>query len=289
MKAIRTIAICTTLLMIGSACMAAGLVRGGKAPQRPAKSGEVNAEWWGPGPGRPGQDLVVHGAVLQVDASSIQVQTVARGTMQFAVTDKTRVIVGGKPGGIADVQKGDTVNLKFKPVPNGTPIAVGIQVVKNPEPGKGRLRGKVAAVESNVVTVHSPKGDVKVTVAADTKIMSRCYQGSIADLKVGYEIVVAGDPASPKKIEFFPMTGKGAVADVKTDQGVTYITVKLVRQKTIDLVASAATVVLIRPRVGPNVPGTLADVKVGAPVNIGFHANPGAACPLLWIEVLTGM
>ena len=275
--------------MIGSACMAAGLVRGGGAPRGPAKSGEINAEWWGPGPGAPGRGLVVHGVVLQVDASSIQVQTVARGAMRFAVTDKTRVIVGGKPGSIADVQKGDTVNVKFQPVRNGTPIAVGIQVVRNLEPGRNRLRGKVAAVEGNVVTVHAPNGDVKVTVAAGTKITSRRYQGSVADLKVGYEIVVVGDPASPKAIEFVPMIGKGAVADIKTDQGVTYIKVKLVRQETIDLAASQATAVLVRPRVGPNVPGTLADVKIGAPVNIGFHANPGGACPLLWIEVLTGM
>ena len=85
------------------------------------------------------------------------------------------------------------------------------------------------------------------------------------------------------------MVGKGAVADIKTDQCVTCITVKLVRQKTINLVASKATAVLVRPRVGPNVPGTLADVKVGAPVNVGFHLNPGGACPLLWIDVLTGM
>ena len=136
MKAIRTIAICTALLMIGSACMAASPVRGGKAPRDPAKSGDVNAEWWGPGPGAPGRNLVVHGTVLQVDASSIQIQTVARGAMQFAVTDKTQVIVRGKRGGIADIQKGDVVNLKFKPVPNGTPIALGIQVPKDAEAGQ---------------------------------------------------------------------------------------------------------------------------------------------------------
>lgn len=81
------------------------------------------------------------------------------------------------------------------------------------------------------------------------------------------------------------MVGKGAVTAVNGNS----ITVKLIRQQTVDLEAGPATAVLVRPRVGPNVPGTLADVKVGSPVDIGYHANPGGACPLLWIEVLTGI
>jgi hypothetical protein len=50
MKTIRTISICEAFLFVISTCIAAGVVRGAKAAQqRPAKSGQVSANWWGPG------------------------------------------------------------------------------------------------------------------------------------------------------------------------------------------------------------------------------------------------
>jgi hypothetical protein len=66
------------------------------------------------------------------------------------------------------------------------------------------------------------------------------------------------------------------------------ITVKTVRQRTIVTLASPATSVLIRPRVGPNKKGTLADVHVGMPCNIGIHLNTQGQSPLLWIDLLVG-
>ena len=78
---------------------------------------------------------------------------------------------------------------------------------------------------------------------------------------------------------------RGKIAVVEGD----LITVKTVKQLNIDCLGSPATAVMIRPRVAPNQKGTLADIQVGMPVNIGFHPNPNGPAPLLWIDVLTGL
>ena len=85
-------------------------------------------------------------------------------------------------------------------------------------------------------------------------------------------------------VEFRPEVAKGAVIAKEGD----VITIKTVKQLTIPCLGSPATAVLIRPRIGPNKKGTLADVQVGMPCDIGFHPNPQGNAPLLWIDLLVG-
>ena len=126
-------------------------------------------------------------------------------------------------------------------------------------------------------------------VTDKTDYRSINYQGSLADVRVGYLISAAGtlteQGITADVIQFVPAVAKGTVTAVNGNA----ITVKTVPQVSLSLQASDATAVLIRPRVGPNQKGTLGDIKVGMPADVGFHAVESGSAPLLWIDLLTGM
>lgn len=252
------------------------------APVMAAKQqtgGTVKPDWWG---GAPGQHPNVNGTVANISATNIAVQT-KEGLKSFTVSDRTKVLVRGKQATITDVKVGDLVQVKFRLVQNNVPLAVAIRV---PKP---LVRGRITAIEGNVVTLKPKEGEpIRVLTTDQTKYAARGYQGTFADLRVGYGAAAIGEPGdggfAADVIEFVPAVAKGTVVAREGD----VITVKTVRQLTIVCLASPATAVLVRPRIGPNRKGTLADIQVGMPCNIGFHPNPQGQSPLLWIDLLTG-
>ncbi|MCX6345649.1 MAG: DUF5666 domain-containing protein [Armatimonadetes bacterium] len=281
MKTTRLLAIGMALITASAMSFAARQIGpkvvGAKAPAV-RQQGGVDFEWWGPGPGRLNQKPVAHGQVTSVDAGKLEIQTPKNGLMQFIINAQTKVMVNGKPASIADVKKDDKVLVRFQPVDGGSPIALGVAVPKAPAVRKAGIRGKITSIVGSVIMI----GEQRVTVNSDTKFRSGRYIGTLADLRVGYQVVVGGDPAAAKVIEFQPMIAKGAVTEVTVDT----ITIKTIRQDILQLKPSAATIFMVRPRVGDNHLGTIADVKVGLPVNAGFHADNSA---LLWIDILTGI
>lgn len=240
--------------------------------------GGPQASWWGKAPGeRP----TVSGTVTEVSATNIAVQT-PQGVKSFTVAPKTRVVIAGKPATIADIKVGNQVTVRFRLMKNNVPVALHIAV---PKPA---TKGKITAIEGSVITLKNKQDELKVTVTDATKFRSNGYEGTLADLRVGYSVAaegaISGSTMTADMVRFVPIVAKGAVTAVDGNT----ITVKTVKQLSVVTLASDKTVVIVRPRVGPNKKGTLADVKVGAPVNIGFTATKDASSPLLWIEVLTG-
>ena len=274
MKTANMILICVAVIVASSAaCLA-------EAPG-------ASAEWWGRPPGkRP----VVHGRVANVSPTNIAVET-KRGVKPFVVTEDTRVMVRGEDATIADVLVGDPVVVRFRLQRDNVPLALGVLV---PKP---RVRGRIVSIEGDVIILRGKEREHRVIVTEQTKYGSKRYEGTYADLRIGYGAVaigyVEGDELIADFVRFRPGGAKGTV--IATDGEL--ITVKTVKQLNIDCVGSDATAVLIRPRVGPNTQGTLADVQVGMPVNIGFHPNrdgqmngqPSGPVSLLWIDVLTGL
>jgi len=275
-------------------------------------------QWWGKAPGHP---PVVQGVVANVSATNIAVQT-REGLKPFTVNEQTRVMVRGQRATIADVKVGDPVVVKFQLVTNNVRLALGIMV---PKP---MVRGEIVSIQGNVITVRemskpvrprpagtkparagrraghapavpgtqpaagtepAPGVERRVVVSETTKYRSRGYQGSLADLRVGYRLhasgTISGEGLVADIVEFVPAVAEGTVTAIES--GV--ITVKTVRQLTLQLKPSESTAVLVKPRVAPDKRGTLDDVKVGSPVNVGFHPTEGAPAPLLWIAVLTGI
>ena len=238
----------------------------------------VSPQWWGK---PPGQRPVVRGEVANVSPTNIAVQT-RRGPKAFTVDENTKVRVRGEEATINDVQVGDPVFVKFRLVQDNVPLALGVLV---PKP---HVKGKIAAIEGNVIILRGKDREHRVVVTDQTKYVSRRYEGTLADLMIGYGAAamgsVQGDELIADVIHFRPAMAKGTVIAKDGD----LITVKTVKQLNIDCLGSPATAVLIRPRIAPNQKGTLADIQVGMPVNIGFHRNPEGPAPLLWIDLLTG-
>ncbi len=278
MKTARIILAVLIVVAIASGAYAAP-VAGGKN-RNPAQK-ERQPNWW-PGE-KPGMARnSVGGIVDSISATAIAVKN-KEGVKTFAINEKTRVRVRGEKATVADVKVGNQVMVRFAVVDNSS-VALGITV---PKPSFG---GEIKSIQGDVITVQSRDNVTRtIIVSAQTKYRSHGYIGSITDLRIGYRAMavgdVSGDEMKADTVEFMPTMAKGTVTAV---EGST-ITIKTLRQAVISFQAGNGTVVLVRPRVGPNQKGTLADVKVGSPVNAGFHENANAAGTLLWIDVLTGM
>jgi len=247
-------------------------------PQSPKMSGQ----WWGKAPGKqlPNQD-VTRGAVESVNAQNISVRT-EQGVKSYAVAPKTRVFVKGVSAAIADVKIGDRVVVRSKLINN---VSTAL-VIRVPKPN---VSGAIISINGNAIVLKD-KNNVEshVVVNSNTKFVSHGYQGSLSDLRVGYRVVaignITGNELAAVEVEFVPKVAKGVVTAVQGDT----ITIKTIRQRIINAQASPATAVLIRPRVAANQKGTLSDVKVNMPANIGFRVNPDGSIQLLWIDLLTG-
>ena len=239
----------------------------------------TSTQWWGRPPGK---KPVVHGRVANVGPTNIAVET-KRGVKPFVVTEDTRVKVRGQEATIADVLVGDPVIVRFRLQRGNVPRALGVLV---PKP---RVRGRIVAIEGDVIILRAKQREHRVIVTEQTRYGSRRHKGTHADLRVGYGAAavgtVEGDELIADSIRLRPAVAKGTVIATDGER----ITVRTVKQLNVDFLGSDATAVLIRPRVGPNTQGTLADVQVGMPVNIGFHPNPDGPAPLLWVDVLTGL
>lgn len=275
MKTVRLSIVVALILALAAACVVAA--PGAKAKVKP---GDKQAQWWG---GPPGPRPYVAGTVENVSPTSIAVKTAKQGVKPFVVNEQTRIRVRGQKTTINDVRVGDRVGVHFQLQGNNVPLALGIVV---PKPS---VKGKILGIEGSVIILQTEGGEKRVAFSDKTRIASHGYRGTPADLRPGYVIVAGGDVTDgvllATQIQFFPMMAKGTV--VARDGDV--ITVKAVKQMTYVVAASTATVVTVRPRVGPNKKGTLADIQVGMPANIGFHSNPNGPGQLLWIDLLTGM
>lgn len=280
MRSTKIVALCLACLLAASAAFAAaGAPKAGPRPAKPAPAGDDAPAWWGRAPDAP---PAARGIVAAISPARIDVQT-PQGTRSFAINEQTRISVRGQKATVNDVKVNDPVGVRFKPVENALPLALGITV---PKPGVG---GEIVSVQGGVVTLRDKTGvESRVMVTQATKISSRGYEGTLGDLRPGYRATARGeaenDVVTAQQIEFVPAVARGTVVAKNGD----LITVKTVRQAELQVQGSAATSVLIRPRVDKNRKGTLADIQVGMPVNIGFHPAQGAPAPLLWIDVLTG-
>lgn len=272
MKKTLLMLLCLTFI-VGSACLAVV----------PAATPAPSPNLWHKAPAPIGK-APIPGTVTSVGPTAIAIST-PTGVQSFVVTPKTKVTIRGAKATIADIKVGDVVRINTKTV-KGTVVAARVTI---PKP---TTKGKITAIGDKSFTLKTKTGDMTVNVSDATKFTSHGktgYQGTLADLRVKYGVNVEGTitdkTIAADWVEFSPAMLKGAVTAIDG----TTITVKGTKQNVIKAVASDKTVVFIKVRTGPNKRGTLADVKAGLPVNIGFTPDKSGTSPLLWIEVLTGV
>jgi hypothetical protein len=243
--------------------------------------GAKNPNYWpGEGHGRPAPPKnQVSGIVTAVSPTSITIAG-PKEALTFVVTPQTRVVVQGVIATIADVKVDDSVIIRGIVAKDGTKIAGGIAVQKP------RVMGKITAVEDGKITLVGTGGTWTVLLTSTTKIVSHGYIGTVADLHIGYtaevEGKIDGDKVLADVIRFQPDVIKGVVTGMSGNT----ITVTTIRQKVANVTVSDATVVVVMPRTAPNYKGTLADVKVNTPINVGGHVTGANAITGLWLELL---
>lgn len=271
MKKIRLLAFVLVVVFAAGAAVA--------APAKVKNDNTVKPAWWGKAPG---PKPVARGVVESITPQVLIIKS-EQGTKTFGISEQTRFQVMGKRGAIGDIKVGQTVVVRFRPVDNNVPLALGIAV---PKPNCG---GQIASIEGNVLVLRDrKKGECRVVVTENTKYHSRGYQGTFAELKVGYRAVATGTPSDnglvADAVQFVPDVAKGTITAVNGN----LVTLKAVRQMEIRGQVTNTTVVIVSPRIAPDRKGTIADIKVGTPANVGFHANANGPVTFLWVDLLTG-
>lgn len=237
-----------------------------------------------PGDGEPGvRPKGVAGIVGEVSGSHIVINT-PKGPQRFAVNAQTKVIVFGQKASIGDVRVGAEAEVGFRAAEGAAPVAVRINVLRP------RFEGMVTGISGNVLTLKGKERVVTVSVTADTRIMFRERPATLAEIAVGYHVVAFGDVNGSNMTAFevrvMPAMRKGVVTAVSGND----ITIATVERMIITGQLSQSTVVTVRPRVGPNRPGTAADIKVESPVDISgpmLDAGPyqGGTMQLMFVDV----
>lgn len=270
-KYVPAVAILAILLM----CLAAF------AAQSPKR-----AYWPGENPngsrGNPSTDNIA-GVVTALPAGlpgNIAVNTKV-GPLAFGVTAQTVVRVWGQPATIAAVKVGDPVEVKFVVLQDGSRIAVGLAV---PKPS---VNGMIVAASNGSITLQTLEHTWFVSIGPNTKILCGGYQGSMADLHVGYtanaEGAISDHNVRADVIHFSPESFKGVVATVNGN----VVTVETIKQEMVAVTVTNSTVIHVKPRTGPNYLGTLADIVPNTAINVSGHITGDIAVTALAVELLT--
>jgi hypothetical protein len=299
MKRVLPLLVVAVLLLTAIAALAEQRASG-TTPMRRAtvrnQQPRPSRNWWGPppqqnpappqNPGTPPQTIQgprARGLVAAVGSDSITIRT-QLGFNTYTVSSTTEIIVRGAPGALADIAVGNIamINFDFDLASLTTPakrIAITLA-----EPS-----GRITSIEGNLVKITDEFGVVwNVTVSQDTKITCLQQPLALADLRVGdwgrAEGQIQGNNVQASALQIQPTVFKGAVMEVNANT----IKLKTVDQRIVEGALSDVTRVLIRPRVGPNQPGTRSDIKKDMPANISGLTQEGQPMDVLVVELLTG-
>lgn len=225
----------------------------------------------------------VAGIVAEVAPDHIVINA-PKGPLGFVVNAETQVFVFGRKASMGDVKVGAQAEVAFRGADGAAPVALRINVLRP------RFEGLVTEVNGNVLTLKAKDRVFTVTVAPDAKIRFRERPATLADIKVGCHVVAFGDAngnnMTAVEVQVMPAMRKGVVTAINGNE----ITIATVEQVIITGQLNERTIVTVRPRIGPNRPGSAADIKVESPVDVGgnmLDGGPyqGGTMQLLFVDV----
>ncbi|PKB58629.1 MAG: hypothetical protein BZY83_06135 [SAR202 cluster bacterium Casp-Chloro-G2] len=213
----------------------------------------------------------IEGNVIAIEGSQITIQDDEgrEGNVVVIVGENTRIeLEEDLPGSLADIKIGAKIEAKFDPETN---VAFKIELDQE----KDEIEGWTDKVEGNQVTIRTEDGRfLTVTVGENTRIeLEEDLPGSLADIKVGAKIEAKFDPVTnvafkieldQEKDEIEGWTDKveGNQVTIRTEDG-RFLTVTIGENTRIEL--------------EEDLPGSLADIKIGAKIEAKFDPETNVA------------
>ncbi|MFC1975845.1 DUF5666 domain-containing protein [Chloroflexota bacterium] len=229
---------------------------------------------------RPGRGGGLRGEVTAVGDDSLTVATRNGKSVTVNVTDETRIQkLDSGQGSLSDIEVGNMVGVRGQKNDNGSVQARIIVVLPGDLKDMDRVKGKVTAIEGEVIVVENRQGSQRITTNADTKFRIGREEGSLADIEVDHLVLALGEKqddgfvakvviaATKDQVRHHTLHGK--VLSVDVDEGVLTVETQGDKEGTWTINTTGQTKYRVHGIENP----TLADVSVGAHVIVVGKAD----------------
>ncbi len=137
----------------------------------------------------------VRGEVTAVSDTTLTVAARNGQSVTVNVTDETKILLlaSDGEGGLADIQVGDWIGVRGSKSEDGSLQARLIAVLPKDLKELDKIRGKVTAIEGDVIVIENRQGSQRITTNAETKFRIGQEDGSLADITADNFVLALGE------------------------------------------------------------------------------------------------
>ncbi|MSQ40804.1 MAG: hypothetical protein EXR55_03915 [Dehalococcoidia bacterium] len=173
--------------------------------------------------------------------------------------------------------EGATSALETLAVGTSLEVEVGEtgQVANSVKARQAKIEGVITAIQGGQITVETERGLTRtLQVTEATRIeLEEDFPGTLADLKVGHEVEVKFDPDTSVAFKVDSKEEEAEIEGVIVGVQGSEVTVETERGRRLSVVVSDRT----RLELEKDLPGALADLKVGMEIEVKFGPFTRAA------------
>ncbi len=207
------------------------------------------------------EDQLIEGILQNVDSVNGEITIVTKDgkTMTLTIATEAPVETEGASSAFETLEPGTSVEVE---VDDDGQVAVRIKARQT------KLQGRIVEIAGNEVTIESPLGrKATVLVTENTRIeLEDDFPGSLPDLRVGSEVEVKFDPESRVAFKIDSDEEEAEIDGVVLEIAGSEVTVETERGRKLTLIVGDRT----RFELEDDIPGTLADLQVGATIEAKF-------------------
>lgn len=136
----------------------------------------------------------IRGEVMAVSDSSLTISTPSSESITVNVTDETRIWLAETrhEGSLADIEVGNFIGVRGQKNDDGSIEARLILVLPLTPRNLDRLRGRVSAIEGEVIVLNTPDGLARVVTDENTRFRIGKQPGDLSDIKVDDPVLALG-------------------------------------------------------------------------------------------------
>ncbi|MCH8987923.1 MAG: hypothetical protein IIA92_03855 [Chloroflexi bacterium] len=207
------------------------------------------------------EDQLIEGILQNVDSVNGEITIVTKDgkTITLTIATDAPVATEGASSALETLEPGTTLEVE---VDDDGQVAVRIKA------RQAKLQGRIVEIAGNEVTIESPLGrKATVLVTENTRIeLEDDFPGALSDLRVGSEVEVKFDPESRVAFKIDSDEEEAEIDGVVLEIAGSEVTVETERGRILTLIVGERT----RFELEHDIPGTLADLQVGATIEAKF-------------------